>query len=79
MEETNMNTIIEKYGNTKIRDLIKQFPGIVGILESYQIDCVHCKMATCRLYDIAESENVTMEQEIEMMEKLSKVMIPEAT
>jgi hypothetical protein len=66
-----MNEIMEKFGNTKVRDLIKQFPGIVGVLEEYQIDCVHCKMATCRLYDIAESENITMADEIEFMEKLS--------
>lgn len=69
-----MNDIMEKHRNTKIKELIKQFPAIVNILEEYQIDCILCKKGTCRLDDIVEAENLTMNDEIEMMEKLSKVL-----
>ena len=69
-----MSDIMEKYGNTKIKELIKQFPDIVNILEEYQIDCVLCKKKTCRLDDIVEAENLTMNQEIEMIDKISKLL-----
>lgn len=65
---------MEKYKDVKIKELIKQFPGIVDVLEEYQIDCVHCKKGTCRLKDIVEAENLSMDEEIELLSKLSGVI-----
>jgi hypothetical protein len=69
-----MNDKREKLANTNIKELIKQFPGIGSILEEYQIDCLHCEKGTCRLDDIVETENFTMDEEIEIMEKIIKVL-----
>jgi hypothetical protein len=69
-----MNDIIEKYGSMNIRELIRKFPGVVEVLEGYKIDCIHCKHGRCRLYDIPEGENLSMEEEIELMDKLAEVM-----
>ena len=69
-----MDDKMEKFGSTKIKELIEQFPGIVNILEEYQIDCLHCKKGTCRLDDIVEAENLTMNEEIEFVEKITKIL-----
>jgi hypothetical protein len=69
-----MYEVMEKFGNTKIKELIKQFPGIVGILDKYQIDCLHCKKGSCRLSDIVEAENLTMNEEMEFISKISFVI-----
>jgi iron-sulfur cluster repair protein YtfE (RIC family) len=65
---------MEKYNDVKIKELIKQFPKIVDVLEEFQIDCVHCKKGSCRLRDIVEAENLSMDEEIEMIEKISGVL-----
>lgn len=66
---------MEKYNDVKIKDLIKQFPKMVDILIEYQIDCVHCKKGTCRLKDIAEAEDLSMDEEIELKNKISNVLL----
>ena len=65
---------MEKYQDVKIKQLIKQFPGIVDVLNEFQIDCVHCKQGTCRLKDIVETENLSMDEEMELLRKLSHVI-----
>jgi iron-sulfur cluster repair protein YtfE (RIC family) len=65
---------MDKYSDVKIKELIKQFPKIVDVLEEYQIDCVHCKKGTCRLRDIVEAENLSMDEEMGLVEKISGVL-----
>ncbi len=59
-----MSDITEKYGHMNIRELIKKFPGLVDVLEGYDIDCVNCEHGRCRLYDIPEGENLSMDEEM---------------
>ncbi|MGD2090553.1 MAG: hypothetical protein PVH61_30555 [Candidatus Aminicenantes bacterium] len=65
---------MDRFSNIKIKELIKQFPGIVNVLEEHQIDCLHCKKGTCRLKDIVEAENLSMDEEIDFMGKITDVI-----
>lgn len=71
-----MNDIIGEYGETKIKELIEKFPGIIEVLKEFQIDCVYCKQRNCRLSEIAERETINMNDEIEFMDKIAAVMAP---
>jgi iron-sulfur cluster repair protein YtfE (RIC family) len=65
---------MDQFNDIKIKELIKQFPGLVDVLEEYHIDCLHCKKGSCRLKDIVEAENLSMNDEIEFMARIKNAL-----
>jgi len=39
-------------GTRQIVDVIKEFPEIGSILDSYEIGCINCRIGTCLLKDV---------------------------
>lgn len=68
---------VEKYLNTPIKDIIKEFPKIGEILDEYGVGCVTCSAGSCLLKDIIEVHNLTEKEEKEVMERILKVIYPE--
>jgi iron-sulfur cluster repair protein YtfE (RIC family) len=66
--------MLDQYKDIKIKELIKRYPGIIEVLEEYKIDCLHCKIGSCRLKDIIEAENLSMNDEIEFLNKMAKAL-----
>ena len=64
---------MEKFNNVRIKDLIKKHPKIYEILDEYKIHCLKCK-GNCYLKDVVEEENLTMDQEIDIMTRIGAVL-----
>lgn len=65
---------MKKYGNTRIRDLIHMHPRVLDILKEFQFPCQTCPDQNCFVKDIPENENLSMEDEIKFMSKISGVV-----
>lgn len=70
---------MEKYLNTGIKDVIKQFPAVEKILEGYNIGCAPCTVGSCLLRDIVEIHNLNPEAEHELLMKIACVIYPDRT
>ncbi len=68
---------MEEYLNKPIKDLITEFPEVGEILEEYGIGCVSCSAGSCLLKDIIEVHNLSEAEEVEVMNKISKVIYPD--
>jgi len=62
------------FSDKKIKTLIKENPQAGEVLAEFGIRCAQCIRHNCDVRQIAESEELTMEQEIELMGKLDKVL-----
>lgn len=56
-----------------IKELIKKYPNIADILDEFHIDCPNCK-GNCALNHIVEAENLSMDEEMELMDRISRVI-----
>ena len=68
---------METYLKSPIKEVISKFPKIGEILEEYEIGCVPCSVGTCLLKDIIEVHNLSVEEEREVMARISKVIYPD--
>ena len=59
-----------------IKEVITEFPGLVDILNEYDIGCGACMVGTCLFKDIVSIHNLPQEVEKEMMARLSGVISP---
>jgi len=68
---------MNEYLNKPIKEIIKDYPNIGAILDSYGIGCVSCSVGSCLLKDIVEIHNLSIEKERELLFKISKVIYPD--
>lgn len=68
---------MESYLNTSIKEVITKFPNVGKILEEYQIGCVPCAVGSCLLKDIVEIHNLSEEEELELMARISREIYPD--
>ena len=66
----------EEFLNKSIKDVVKQYPKIENILDEYNIGCVSCNVGTCLLKDIVKIHNLSVDEEQELMAKITKVIYP---
>jgi hemerythrin-like domain-containing protein len=59
-----------------IKEVLKQYPAIEGILADYSIGCTGCSLGTCLLKDIVEIHNLTLDQEQALMARVAEVVYP---
>lgn len=65
---------MEIYNRIGIKQLIKKHPKIGELLlNEYKINCMVCK-GNCMLKNVVEEENLTMEQEIVLLNKISQII-----
>lgn len=77
MIEKKRMLMMEKYLNTSIKEIIKEFPEVGKILEDYNIGCVPCTLGSCLLKDIVAIHNLPEEKELELMYRIEKAIYPE--
>jgi hypothetical protein len=65
---------MEKYGNKQIKELVKDFPEILDVLAEFKIPCATCKMHNCTLNQVAEAEDISMENEVILYEKINAIL-----
>ena len=68
---------MEKWLNTGIQDVIKEFPKTGDILNSFNIGCTTCVPGTCLLGDVVGIHNLSPEDEAELMYQIEKVIYPD--
>lgn len=62
------------FSNQKIKVLVEERPKAGEVLAEFGIRCAECTRHNCDVRQIAESEELTMEQEIDLMHKLEKAL-----
>ena len=46
--------LMQEYLDKNIKDVIREFPQVAGVLSRYDIGCVTCGLCTCLFKDIVE-------------------------
>jgi len=64
---------MEKYLNTGIKEVIKEFPTLAPILKEYDINCAVCD-GNCLFKNIFEEHNLSMKEEMELKRKMFRVL-----
>lgn len=67
---------MERYLNKGIKEVITEFPAVGLILDEYNIGCTSCAVGTCLLKSIVEVHNLALEEEQELMGRISMVIYP---
>jgi hemerythrin-like domain-containing protein len=68
---------MERYMNSGIKDVIREFPEVGTILDSFGIGCVNCSVGTCLMKDIIGIHNLSRKQEAELMGWIEKAIYPD--
>lgn len=68
---------MEKWLKTGIQDVIKTFPKVGDILNSFNIGCTTCVPGTCLLGDVVGIHNLAPEDEAELMYQIEKEIYPD--
>jgi hypothetical protein len=63
------NETMKKYLDTGIKEILKEYPNLIPLLESYNMKCVQCK-GNCRLKNVFQAENLSMKEEIKLKTQL---------
>ncbi len=68
---------MDKYLNTGVKDVIREFPTVGEILEEYGIGCVPCTAGSCLLKDVVEIHHLAPEARAEMLARVAAVIYPD--
>ncbi|MEE8373551.1 MAG: hemerythrin domain-containing protein [Dehalococcoidia bacterium] len=68
---------MDEYLNQGIKDIIRQFPEVGDILKEYNIGCVPCAVGTCLLKDIIDIHSIALDEERELMARISGAVHPD--
>ncbi len=64
---------MKKYLKKGIKEVLNEYPDLAPILAEYDIDCYKCD-GNCYFKDIFEWHNLSMEQEMDIKEKIAGVI-----
>jgi hypothetical protein len=64
---------MKKYLKKGIKEVLNEYPDLAPILAEYDIDCYKCD-GNCLFKDIFEWHNLSMEQEMDMKDKITGVI-----
>jgi iron-sulfur cluster repair protein YtfE (RIC family) len=65
---------MKRYLNKRIKEIVKEIPGLTSILKKYDISCATCTSGNCFLKDIFEEHNLSMKEEMELVSRISKII-----
>lgn len=68
---------MDKYLNTGIKDVIREFPRVGEILEEYGIGCVPGTAGTCLLKDVVEIHRLAPEAQARMLARIAGTIYPD--
>jgi hypothetical protein len=64
---------MKQYLNTGIKQVLEKYPGLAPILKEYDINCASCN-GNCLFKDIFEEHNLSMKEEMELINKISRIL-----
>lgn len=64
---------MKRYLNTGIKEVLKLYPELAPILAEYDINCYKCD-GNCLTKDIFEEHNLSMKEEMELKNKMRKII-----
>jgi len=64
------------YLEENIKDLIEKYPKLVPLLDKFDVGCVNCNLATCKLKDIIDIHNLSKKDETILITNIFKVIDP---
>ncbi|HLP45549.1 MAG TPA: hypothetical protein VK469_06370 [Candidatus Kapabacteria bacterium] len=64
---------MNKYLNTHIKEVIKEFSALATILKKYDINCATCN-GNCLFKNIFEEHNLSMKDEMELKRQMSLIL-----
>jgi hemerythrin-like domain-containing protein len=67
---------MDKYLNTGVKDVIREFPQVGAILDEYGIGCVPCAAGTCLLKDVVEIHHLAPEAQAQMLARIAGTIYP---
>jgi hypothetical protein len=62
---------MKKHANIRIKELIKKYPGVAGVLEEFHLPCKDCGDNNCLVKDITEVENFSLKDEMKFITKMT--------
>jgi hypothetical protein len=65
--------MMNRYLNTGIKEVLKEYPELAPILAEYDINCYVCN-GNCLFKNIFEEHNLSMQQEMELKKKMAKII-----
>ena len=68
---------MDKYLNTGVKDVIREFPTVGEILEAYGIGCVPCTAGSCLLKDVVEIHHLAPDAKAEMLARVAGAIYPD--
>jgi hemerythrin-like domain-containing protein len=68
---------MDRYLNTGVKDVIREFPTVGEILDEYGIGCVPCTAGTCLLKDVVEIHHLTAEAQAQMLARIAGTIYPD--
>jgi hemerythrin-like domain-containing protein len=72
-----MEVYMEKFLNSGVKDVIKDYPVVGEILGEYGVGCVNCTLGSCLLKDVISIHNMSRNEERHMMGAIEKAIYPE--
>jgi len=74
-----MDTKIEKYLNSNIKDIINEFNEVQIALDKYDIGCAPCALGTCKLKDVVGIHDLSEQDEKKLISQIFKIIYPDET
>jgi hemerythrin-like domain-containing protein len=68
---------MDKYLNTGVKDVIREFPTVGEILAAYGIGCVPCTAGSCLLKDVVDIHHLAPDAKAEMLARVAGVIYPD--
>jgi hypothetical protein len=69
---------MREFKKVKIQELIDKHPEVLNVLKEFDLPCQTCKVRNCYTKDIAEYENLTLENEMKFIAKISDIVSVES-
>lgn len=67
---------MQAYLDKNIKEIIREFPPVVGVLDRYGIGCTTCGLGTCRFKDIIEIHALGLKEEAGLLSGIAGVIFP---
>lgn len=71
-----METKVEKYLETNIKDIINENKAVQAALDQYEIGCAPCSLGTCKLRDVIGIHNLDEVQEKKLLAEIFEILFP---
>ena len=67
---------MQEHLDRNVKEVVRDYPAVAGVLESHGIGCVTCGLGTCQLKDIIEIHALDAEAEAALMSGIAGIIYP---